>query len=220
MDMSRARRSTGKTRAATTRRSAVPGGRSVAVKQTREDGAPGIPNLGEIIKRFRLQRGESLRDVAEGTGLSASFLSMLERGECDITLSRLAAIANHFDHDVGSLLGYSTRGARPQIIRRRDRVTVNRGRGVDYNVIHVPGTDMELVVARFSPRSGFVDELTHEGIDIGLVIEGRVVVTISDVDYPVEEGEAAIWSGAHRHRVRNDDDRPALLVAVVTERVY
>src|SRR4051812_28646699 len=105
MDMSRARRSSEKTRQATSRSTAVRGGRSVAAKKVRDDGSPGIPNLGEIIKRFRLQRGESLRDVAEGTGLSASFLSMLERGECDITLSRLAAIADHFDHDIGSLLG-------------------------------------------------------------------------------------------------------------------
>jgi transcriptional regulator with XRE-family HTH domain len=183
-------------------------------------GGDGVPNLGEIIKRFRTQRGESLRDVAEGTGLSASFLSMVERGECDITLSRLAAIARHFDHDVGSLLGYSARGARPHVIRRRDRVSVNRGRGVEYHVIPVPGTDFELVVAHFAPHSGFVDELTHEGVDIGLVLEGSVVVTLNDVDYPLAEGEAAIWSGAHRHRVRNDGDEKALLVAIVTERVY
>src|SRR5713226_4314195 len=95
-------------------------------------GAQGVPNVGMILKRFRVRRGESLRDVAQGTGLSASFLSLLERGECDITLSRLAAIAQHFDHDVGSLLGYTARGATPQIVRRNERVKVDRGKGVDY----------------------------------------------------------------------------------------
>jgi transcriptional regulator with XRE-family HTH domain len=180
----------------------------------------GVPNVGEILKRFRQRRGESLRDVAQGTGLSASFLSMLERGECDITLSRLAAIANHFDHDVGSLLGYTARGARPQIIRRPERVTVDRGKGVDYHVTRIPGTEMELVVAIFEPHTGFKDELTHEGVDIGMALEGRLVVTINDIAYPVEEGETAIWSGAYRHRVRNDEDRRAVFVAVVTEQVH
>jgi transcriptional regulator with XRE-family HTH domain len=184
------------------------------------DGMQGVPNIGEIVNRFRQRRGESLRDVAQGTGLSASFLSMLERGECDITLSRLSAIANHFDHDVGSLLGYTTRGARPQIIRRRERVKVDRGNGVDYHVTRIPGTEMEVVVAIFDPHTGFKDELTHEGVDIGIALEGRIIVTINDVDYPIKEGETAIWSGAYRHRVRNDEDSRAIFVAVVTEQVY
>jgi transcriptional regulator with XRE-family HTH domain len=183
-------------------------------------GRGGLPNVGEVVKRFRTRRGESLRDVAKGTGLSPSFLSMLERGECDITLSRLAAIASHFDHDVGSLLGYSARGARPQIIHERDRVAVDRGAGIDYQVLPLPGTELEIVIVAFEPHTSFKDELTHEGVDIGLVLEGRIVVTINDVDYPLKVGEAAIWSGAYRHLLRNEDDERALLVAVVTERVY
>jgi transcriptional regulator with XRE-family HTH domain len=182
--------------------------------------AQGVPNVGEILKRFRTRRGESLRDVAQGTGLSASFLSMLERGECDITLSRLAAIAQHFDHDVGSLLGYTARGATPQFVRRSDRVKVNRGKGVDYHVTRIPGTELEVVVAIFDPHTRLKDEITHEGVDISLVIEGRVIVTINGVDYPLEAGETAIWSGAYRHTMRNDDDEKAIFVGVVTEQVY
>jgi len=180
----------------------------------------GVPNIGEIVKRFRQRRGESLRDVAQGTGLSASFISMLERGECDITLARLAAIASHFDHDVGSLLGYSTRGPKLQLIRRHERVKVNRGKGVDYHVTRIPGTELEIVVAIFAPRTGLKDELTHEGVDIGLVVEGRLIVTVNDVDYAVDEGETAIWSAAYRHTIRNDEDRRAIFVGVVTEQVY
>jgi transcriptional regulator with XRE-family HTH domain len=187
------------------------------------DGRPaegGVPNVGEILKRFRLRRGESLRDVARGAGLSASFLSMLERGECDIGLSRLAAIADHFGHDVGSLLGYSARGARPHIIGRGDQVTVDRGRGIDYQVLRVPGAELELVIACFAPHSGFQDELSHGGVDIVLVLDGRIVVTLNSVDYTIEQGEAAVWSGGYRHRIRNDEDDEARIVGIVTERVY
>jgi transcriptional regulator with XRE-family HTH domain len=185
-----------------------------------EEGTHDAPNVGEILKRFRLRRGESLRDVAHGTGLSPSFLSVLERGESDITLGRLAAIAEHFGHDIGSLLGYSARGARPHVIRRDDRIAVDRGPGVDYHVLRIPSAELELVIATFDPHAGFHDELSHEGIDIVLILQGRVVVTINAADYTLEEGEAAVWSGGYRHRVRNDEDEKALLVGIVTERVY
>src|SRR5579859_1734263 len=101
--------------------------------QTTSDG---VPNVGAILKQLRSRRGESLREVAHGTGLSASFLSMVERGECDITLGRLGAIAKHYGHDVASLLGYSVRGARIQDVDRKQRVTVNRGSDIEYEAIH------------------------------------------------------------------------------------
>lgn len=179
-----------------------------------------VPNVGAILKQLRARRGESLRDVAKGTGLSASFLSMVERNESDITLGKLDEIAAHFGHDVGSLLGYSTRGARVQIVAKEDRVIVDRGDEIDYEVLHIPGTDMEIVLARLAPRSAFKDELTHEGVDIALVLQGRIVVTVNDVDYRLETNEAAVWSGSYRHRIRNDSDRPARIVAFVTEQIY
>src|SRR6478609_6292080 len=64
----------------------------------------GYPAPGEVLRRLRTQRGWSLRDVAERSGLSASFLGAVERGESDIALERLARLAAIFDHDVGSFL--------------------------------------------------------------------------------------------------------------------
>jgi transcriptional regulator with XRE-family HTH domain len=188
-----------------------------AVESPRKDR---VPNVGQILKQLRARRGESLRDVARGTGLSASFLSMVERNESDITLGNLDEIAAYFGHDIGSLLGYSARGARVQIVAKKDRVRVDRGDDIDYEVLHIPGTDMEIILAKLAPDSAFKDELTHDGIDIALVLQGRIIVTVNDVDYPVEKDEAAVWSGSYRHRIRNDADRPAHMVAFVTEQIY
>jgi len=192
---------------------------------TAEDdaGAPratSIPNVGEILKRLRLRRGETLRDVAHGTGLSSSFLSMVERGKCDITIGRLALIANHFDHDLGTLLGYSGRLAKVQYVKRDERLPVDRGAGIDYHVIRVPGSELEIITAHFEPHSGFADELTHAGFDAALVIEGEVVATVDGADYPIREGDCATWSGSYSHRLRNDTDKPATIVAIVSESVY
>src|SRR5579883_1658123 len=68
---------------------------------------PGVPDVGEILRRLRKRRGLSLRQVADLSGLSVSFLRAVERGESDISLGRLARVARIFGHDVGSFLGYS-----------------------------------------------------------------------------------------------------------------
>lgn len=194
-----------------------------AREQTRSDAGgtgEGVPNVGEIIKRLRLQRGRSLREVAAASGVSVSFLSQVERGQSDIALGRLARIAHYFDHDVGSLLGYTARRAQPQFVRDDDRLTIDRGEGVRYEVLRLPGVAMEVILVEFEPRAAFRDTLTHEGIDIFLVTHGEIVLSVNGVDYSMRSGDCAVWSAAYKHRIRNDSAQPSGGIAMVTESVY
>lgn len=55
----------------------------------------GTATYGAIIRKARLSQRRSLADIAEATGLSATFLSRLERGERrELTLSNAAAICD------------------------------------------------------------------------------------------------------------------------------
>lgn len=46
-------------------------------------------NLGQLLRDLRKQEGKHLRDVAEATGLSVSFLSDAERGRVKPSLATL-----------------------------------------------------------------------------------------------------------------------------------
>jgi transcriptional regulator with XRE-family HTH domain len=175
--------------------------------------------IGDIIKRLRKQHGLSLRALADATGLSTSFLSAVERGESDIAVGRLARVAECFDHDVGSLLGYSSRKARPQFVSQHDRVQVTRGPGVHYEAYRLHAMGMELFPIRFDPGAGFEDDITHEGLDALLVLEGALTLRVDGRDYVVEEGKCAIWSAAYPHSIRNHTRRKALATGL-GEMVY
>ena len=192
--------------------------RSTAVRHN-DQGEPafrGAPNVSQILKRMRQGRKLSIRDVAEGSGLSASFLSAVERGESDVSIGRLARIAEFFDQDLGSMLGYSTRLSRPSFVGKSDRVMMNRGRGVRYELLRLPGLNLELAVFSFEPRSGFRDELTHEGIDTIYVTSGELVLRVNDTDYPMRAGECAVYSAGFAHTMRNDSPRVSSAIGVTT----
>ncbi|MDB5092702.1 MAG: transcriptional regulator [Candidatus Eremiobacteraeota bacterium] len=195
--------------------------RSKAVRHN-EEGEPafrGAPDIGQILKRMRTQRKLSIRDVADGSGLSASFLSAVERGESDVSIGRLARIAEFFDQDLGSMLGYSTRLARPAFVTKSDRVTFNRGRGIRYELLRLPGLSLELASISFDPRSAFRDELAHEGVDTIFVTSGEIVLRVNDVDYPMRAGDCAVYSAGFTHTMRNDTARPATAVGLTTARM-
>jgi transcriptional regulator with XRE-family HTH domain len=180
----------------------------------------GQPDVGKILQRLRTQRRLTLRQVAEGSGVSPSFLGAVERGESDIALGRLARVAAFFGHDVGSLLGYSSRGRQLQFIQGGDRFEVSRGAGVRYEVVRLPGLGFELILVDLAPGAGFEHDLAHEGVDVMLVTKGDVVVTLDGEDHTVRERECVVWSGGYPHRVRNDTDEPASEIGICTERMY
>jgi transcriptional regulator with XRE-family HTH domain len=198
-------------------------GSRIAVKDEPDSGAGGesyVPAVGSLIRGLRKQHGLSLKDVASASGLSVSFLSAVERGRSDISVQRLARIAAVFNHDLGSLLGYGARRSIPQPIEATNRMTVDRGDGIDYEVIRIPGTGMELFVSTLAPESRFESSLTHPGFDIAYIVEGEIVLEFNGADYAFAEGDCVMWPGSYSHLVRNDASKPARLVAITTETVY
>jgi len=179
----------------------------------------GMPNVGAILKRMRAQRGFTVREVAEASDLSPSFLSAVERGASDISLGRLSRLAAFFEHDIGSLLGYSARLGQPKFVDKMDRVRIDRGNGVMYELLRLSGIALELQRMVFEPRSGFRDELVHEGVDIVLVIDGTVTLTVDGIDYPMVAGDCATHAASFRHKIRNDTTRRATVVAITTGRM-
>ena len=50
--------------------------------------------VGANVRRYRLKRGITQRELAELTGIRADYISKLERGKCNAQLSRIEAIAD------------------------------------------------------------------------------------------------------------------------------
>jgi transcriptional regulator with XRE-family HTH domain len=177
------------------------------------------PQIGNVIRQLRRQRGLSVREVAQRSGLSASFLGAVERGESDISVGRLSLVAEVLGHDLASLLGYSLRQARPRFIRPDEHVRMRRGNGIDLTATRIPGTNLELLIATLAPHSED-QPVTHAGLDFLLVLEGSLVLRLDDTDYPMAAGESAVWPSSHEHAIRNDSDEPARAIGLVTETVY
>ncbi|HKU67377.1 MAG TPA: cupin domain-containing protein [Candidatus Baltobacteraceae bacterium] len=202
------------------KRPAKPRAEKAAAQENRPPTDGSVPDVGRILQRLREQRNVSVRELAEKSDLSESFIRAVERGESDISLGRLARLAAFFEYDLGSFLGFTSKLSRPNFVGKESRTTINRGRGVKYQALHLTGIDVDLVLVDLAPHSKFKDEISHEGIDVVYVTQGEVVVVVDGVDYPMSEQECCVFSAAYRHRVRNDSPRPASIISITTGRMY
>ena len=76
--------------------------------------------LGTALREARVRKGESLAQVAAATGVSKSLLSLIENDRSDVTLRRLALLAEHYGIALGDIL--PTRGTTdPVVTRRKER---------------------------------------------------------------------------------------------------
>jgi transcriptional regulator with XRE-family HTH domain len=183
------------------------------------DGAMLAPDVGKILERVRTQRGMTVRELAGKSGLSASFIRAVERGDSDIAIGRLAKLAHVFHYDLGSFLGFTSQLTRPTFVTSGDRKRVNRGKGVSYEVLHLPALDLDLVDVRLEPGASFKSEMSHEGIDVVYVTEGDLILVVSHIDYPMAEGECCVFAAGFPHKLRNDSKSPASAISITTGRM-
>lgn len=61
-------------------------------------------DLGTRLRALRTERGLSLSQLEAATKISSSFLSLVESGKSDITISRLVRLADFFDVELSDLV--------------------------------------------------------------------------------------------------------------------
>jgi transcriptional regulator with XRE-family HTH domain len=66
--------------------------------------APNPPHLGNALRDLRRRRGATLAEVARATGISRSFLSLVENGRSDITIGRLLRLVSFYGAQIADLL--------------------------------------------------------------------------------------------------------------------
>src|ERR1700759_5192447 len=89
-------------------------------------------DLGTRLRALRTERGLSLSQLEAATKISSSFLSLVESGKSDITISRLVRLADFCDVALTDLVEGSRADRRPlEVIRDGDgSVLVSRAEGV------------------------------------------------------------------------------------------
>jgi len=110
-----------------------------------------------------------------------------------------------------------SRQAHPQFLPSHERTLIDRGDGIEYRRLRLPGIEFELITVTFEPHTAFRDAIKHPGIDIVFIPVGEVVLEYDGQDHVLTAGDSGVWSGAYPHRFRNDSDAESQFVAVVTQ---
>jgi transcriptional regulator with XRE-family HTH domain len=186
--------------------------------EERHSSADALPLLvGARLKGLRRVQQMTLHQVAAEAGLSHSFLSMVERGQADIALSRLGRLAAFYGVSLSDLVEEGALGDTPQIVSPSDGLSIERGPAVAYRLLPLNARlGLQVVHVVMEPQSRFEDALVHRGEDLWWVAKGQVTLVFGDREYRISSGELVSHTATVPHALRNDSSRKAELLAIAT----
>jgi len=164
--------------------------------------APGW--VGPRIREARNRRGLSQSDVAAATGISESFIRLLERGRTDISLSRLLAVCSA----VGLAPSELVRDAYSSVIqvaRREDRTEApGREIGVRLKLLFPAGESaLEPALFELEPGIAMQKALLHRGREFVFVLDGQIRLEVGAATVDLDLGDAADYQSSIPHRFSN-----------------
>jgi transcriptional regulator with XRE-family HTH domain len=173
--------------------------------------------LGARLRQLRRQRGLTLQEVAANVGLSHSFLSMLERGQTDISLGRAQRLGSFFDIPLSELLVQDHEQDRPRVIAVDEGEIIERMPGLTLRLLPVGRSlGLQVVHVRFEPRTGPSTPLSHDGEDFFWVLSGEVTFTYGADEHVLRTGESAMYAGRVHHFFENRRREAAEMLSITS----
>lgn len=171
--------------------------------------------VADNLRRARMARGHSLRELAELTGLSKALLSQLERCVANPTLDVLVRVGAALDLTFAEL----TRAPllAPEIIRAEQGPAMV----VDDLTIHtlfVSSDRRRFELAESVVPAGAVSSKSSHGqgsIEHAYVVAGRIGISSLDWDIELGPGDSVRFSAEHEHTYRAGEV-PARVLSLVS----
>jgi transcriptional regulator with XRE-family HTH domain len=171
--------------------------------------------LGRRIRTLRTERGLTLTGLAARVGITRSFLSSVERGVAYPSLVVLRSIAAALEVPV--FLLFTAPEANGIVVRKDARKVIRPpGAPVSYELVSPDlRHKIEMIIVRLKPGLDSA-AMAHEGEECALVLRGRVVMTVGDVEYELNEGDSIYYDSGLPHKARAAGDQPAEIVSAIS----
>lgn len=172
--------------------------------------------IGEKVKRLRSERGLTLKQLSEATGLSTGFLSQFERGITTIAVEYLAKIADVFEIKISYFFEEEPQ-AEP-VMRGYDQPVMRTVNHTIYKQLSRAPQDKALApkLIEIMPheKRECPTPYTHKGEEFIYVLEGILTLLLNEQTYTLYPGDACHYLSSQEHNWDNQTNNIVKFIAV------
>jgi transcriptional regulator with XRE-family HTH domain len=174
-------------------------------------------DLGLRIRAYRQMRKLTLRQVAERSEVSVSFLSQLERGTSGASIPTLRSIAEALGLSLSDLFSAEPTQAH-RVLRAAERPTIQAS-GVDkFLLTRRPLQHLEVLegVVQDGAMVGNRSHRHGDSQELLLVLDGSVRLILDDREHVMDRGDSIEYRSSSTHCVVNDSGTTARVLWIIS----
>jgi transcriptional regulator with XRE-family HTH domain len=173
-------------------------------------------SLGTRIRQTRTQRGITLQELSDRTGLSKGFICQLENDKASPSLQALEKIAGGLGVPIAYL--FLTPEEKIHVVRESERPEYRVGNeGMVVQMLSANRRNLKMMILHIPPgASSGGENHAHEGEECHLVLEGTVRAIQGDQTVVLTAGDSLHWNGFVAHRLENIGPGTARVLCVTS----
>ena len=174
--------------------------------------------IGARLRAIRQRLRLSQRQLARQSGVANATISQVEAGKLNPTVSMLKRILDGVPMSMGVCLADDMQVDVRMLYRAGVLVEMAEG-GVSYRQVgsNLASKAIQLLQECYQPGAGTGKHaLTHEGEECGIVLKGRLEVTVGGETTVLSPGDAYYFKSSQPHQFRNSGNEPCELISACT----
>ncbi|HEX9585409.1 MAG TPA: cupin domain-containing protein [Gammaproteobacteria bacterium] len=165
----------------------------------------GNPQIGARLRAIREERGLSQRELARRAGVTNATISLIEKNKSSPSVSSLKKVLDGIPMSLAEFFALEI-PPEDQIFFRAGELPEITDGGVSFRQV---GGDrhrhrLQILHERYPPGTDTGDTmLSHESEEGGIVLSGRIEITVGDQQRILGPGDAYYFDSRTPHRFRN-----------------
>jgi transcriptional regulator with XRE-family HTH domain len=162
-------------------------------------------DVGGHLKAVRTLYGLSQRELAKRAGVTNGTISLIEQNRVSPSVSSLKKVLDGIPMSLAEFFTLDLQ-TNPQVFYARDELTDLGDGDVSLHLVAAkrPNRSMTIMHERYRPGADTgTDMLSHKGEEGGIVISGKVELTVGGQTRVLNSGDAYYFHSSVPHRFRN-----------------
>lgn len=169
-------------------------------------------SLGRRLKALRTEQGITLAQLGSMVGLSASYLSQIERNKTKPSLATLSSMAK----TLGVKLRYFFEHSTPawQVVRKDRRQKIaDRSAKVTFELLSAGGFEGKIEPHRVTCQPGMrIERDTHPGEEFVFMLKGHLDIRVGEEFFTLKAGDSIHYQSNQPHAWRNESGKECTLI--------
>ena len=169
-------------------------------------------NIGQRLRALRGERGLTLAQLGQHLGLSASYLSQIERGVTLPSLSRLTTIAGALDVQVGYF--FEDDVSPPCVVKSNQGKKAETTSGAVVELLSADMWNKNIHPHRvvLQPGTSRTRAPTRAGEEFGFVLKGELTVTVGQETHVLKAGDSIHYQTLQPYSWRNEGGEECIAI--------